>query len=77
VLRQILPVMATGTAAGLALALAFARVISIPIFGVSVYDPRLMAASILVSIATALGAARVPSRKAASIDPLAALRHGE
>ncbi|SPE25171.1 membrane hypothetical protein [Candidatus Sulfopaludibacter sp. SbA3] len=75
VLRQILPVMAVGMAAGLALALAMARLLASMIFGVSVYDPRLLAASALVLVATALGAAWLPARKAASIDPLAALRH--
>jgi len=75
VLRQILPVMAVGMAAGLALALAMARLLASMIFGVSVYDQRLLAASALVLVATALGAAWLPARKAASIDPLAALRH--
>jgi hypothetical protein len=75
VLQQLLPVMATGIAAGLALALALARLFSSLIFGVSVYDPRLLAASVIVLALTALGAAWLPARKAASIDPLAALRH--
>jgi len=75
VIRQILPVMAAGTAVGIALTLAVARLFSSLIFGVSVYDPRLLTASVIVLAATALGAAWLPARRAASIDPLTALRH--
>ena len=74
ILRQIVAVMATGIAAGLALAVALARLLASMVFGVSVYDARLLAASVVVLIATALCAAWIPARRAASLDPLAALR---
>jgi len=73
--RQIGSLLATGVAAGVAMALAGGKAIAGLLFGVHAGEPRLLAASILVLAATALAAAWLPARRAASVDPLAALRH--
>ena len=74
VLRQVLPVLAVGIGSGLLLALALARLLAGLVFGVSVYDPRLAAVAALVLLLAAISAAVLPARRAASVDPLAALR---
>jgi ABC-type antimicrobial peptide transport system permease subunit len=64
-----------GLAIGLALAVAATRLLSGLLVGVSATD----AASYLLTIgalaAVALGAAALPARRAARMDPLTALRH--
>jgi putative ABC transport system permease protein len=75
VLRQIAPVMAAGMLGGLALTLSAGRILSGLVFGLSVYDPRLLALSIAALTATAAMAAWLPARRAAAVDPLVALRH--
>ncbi|MPZ17147.1 MAG: FtsX-like permease family protein [Luteitalea sp.] len=75
VLRQLLPVMLAGTFGGIGLTLVLGRLIAGLLYGVSGHDPRLLALSIAVLIATAALAALIPARKAASVDPVVALRH--
>ena len=67
--------MAAGTLGGLALTLSAGRILSGLVFGLSVYDPRLLALSIAALTATAAMAAWLPARRAAAVDPLVALRH--
>jgi predicted permease len=73
--RQTAGLLAGGIAAGVAMALALGRAIAGLLFGVRAGDPGLLAVSILALTATALIAAWIPARRAASVDPLAALRH--
>ncbi len=73
--RQILAVIAVGSCAGLFCSLAVARMIQGLLFGVSPYNPWLLALSSGVLVATALIAAWIPAHRASSIDPLTALRH--
>ena len=75
ILRQIAGLLAFGSAAGLALALVEGRAIAGLLFGVRAGDPALLAVSIIALTATALIAAWIPARRAASVDPLVALRH--
>ncbi len=75
VLAQVVPVMAAGIGGGLALTLALGRVFAGLVYGVSVYDPRLIAFSIAALLLTAVFAAWIPAGKASSVDPLIALRH--
>lgn len=75
VLRQIAPVMAAGTLVGIGLTLATGRILSGLVFGLSVYDPRLLALSIAALAFTAAMAAWLPARRASAVDPLVALRH--
>ena len=74
IVRQIAPVVAFGIFGGLALALLTGKLIAGLVYGVEVRDPRLLGASVLVLLLTALAAAWIPARRASSISPLAALR---
>ena len=74
VVRQIAPVVACGILGGLVLALLTGKLIAGLVFGVQVRDARLLGASVLVLLLTAVAAAWIPARRAASIGPLAALR---
>ena len=63
-----------GIAAGFGLAVLLARAMQIMFFQVSPYDPRVFAAVAALLFVTGLAAAFVPARRAARVDPMAALR---
>ena len=63
-----------GTAVGLAVALAAAGLLENLLFGVSPRDPLVYGAVVLVVAAVGLLANAVPARRAASLDPVRALR---
>jgi putative ABC transport system permease protein len=63
-----------GLALGLAGAAALSRLLSSQLFGVSPTDPSTFATVALVVAATALLACYLPARRAARVDPVAALR---
>ena len=63
-----------GIAAGLGLAVLLARAMQIMFFQVSPYDPRVFVAVAALLFVTGLAAAFVPARRAARVDPMAALR---
>jgi ABC-type lipoprotein release transport system permease subunit len=67
--------LAAGVTAGAALALALARVVRGLLFGVSPADPASLVFAIAVLTVTAALAAWVPSRRAARVDPMVALRY--
>jgi len=64
-----------GVAAGLAIALASARLVSGLLFGVSAADPATFALVPAVLAAVAVLASWLPARRATRIDPLVALRY--
>ncbi len=74
IVRQIAPVVAIGIFGGLALALLTGKLIASLVYGVDVRDARMLGASVLVLLLTALAAAWIPARRASAISPLAALR---
>jgi putative ABC transport system permease protein len=72
--RQAAWLAAAGVAIGLLLSFALARLIEAGLFGVASADARIMLGfATLLSIAT-LAAGYVPSRRAAWVDPVRALR---
>lgn len=75
VVRQGLALVATGLALGLAAALALTRVLRSLLFSVSVTDPSVFGAIILLLAAVALIACYLPARRASRVDPMVALRH--
>ena len=67
--------MLAGAAVGLPVSLALGRFVESQLFGVRSHDPVLIGAALAALTLVALAAAFVPSRRAASIDPVRALRN--
>jgi putative ABC transport system permease protein len=70
-----LRLVVVGTVVGLAASFALTRFLSIQVSGVSVTDPWTLSAVVVAVVTAALGACLLPARRAASVDPLVALRH--
>lgn len=74
VMGQALGLAGIGIAAGLCGALTLTRVMKSLLYGVSATDPATFAAMAALFLLVALAASYVPGRRAARIDPMAALR---
>jgi predicted permease len=74
VLNSALLQIVLGLAIGVPATLIGSHLIASQLFGVSSYDPLIMGAAILILCVTAALAAMVPARRAASIEPMQALR---
>jgi predicted permease len=74
VLRRALIVAGIGAAGGTALALAAAHAVRAQLYGVSAANPLVLAFAAAVLVSVAIVAALLPSRRAALVDPLTALR---
>jgi putative ABC transport system permease protein len=74
IVRQGGVVACGGIAIGLSAALAGSRVISSLLYGISPRDPAVFTATTLTLLVVALAACWLPARRAASVDPLVALR---
>jgi predicted permease len=75
VLKDLLTLIAGGLAAGIACSFALTSFVQSLLFGVRPVEPRVMITAAAVFLATALIAGGLPARRAASIDPMVALRH--
>ena len=75
VLRETFRLVALGVAIGLPCALAAARLIANRLFGLTWADPSTLALAILTIFCVTLLAGYIPARRAARIDPMAALRN--
>lgn len=73
-MRETLGVCAAGVVIGLVATLSTTRIVSTFLFGLSARDPLTLLATIVVLVLTALLAGYLPARRAASIDPMLALR---
>jgi predicted permease len=74
VLRSAVRTGAIGIVLGAALSLAAGRVMAAQLFGVTAHDPAVFLTAALVLGATGLVASYLPARRAARLDPMAALR---
>jgi ABC-type antimicrobial peptide transport system permease subunit len=74
VIRQSLVVVAAGIIAGVPLALAASTGLRALLYGIEPFAPLPLAIAAVVLVATGLVAALLPSRNAAGIDPLLAIR---
>jgi len=74
VLGKSLVVAALGLAVGIPAALACGRLLSSLLYGVEAYDPLTIGGAAAVMLAVALAASFLPARRAALLDPCAALR---
>lgn len=74
VLRSALVQLGIGLAAGIPVLLIGGRLMASQLYGVKSYDPLILGIAVAVLAACAILAAVIPARRAASIDPLQALR---
>jgi predicted permease len=74
VLRQAAGMLLCGLAAGLLLAYATSRLLRTLLYGVRPHDPWTMAAVTVILLAGGLAASYLPAQRAASVDPMEALR---
>jgi ABC-type antimicrobial peptide transport system permease subunit len=75
VLGQGLRHTAAGTAVGVAGAVGLTRFLQAVLFGVSATDPITFMSVAVILAAVAMGACWLPARRAARVEPMAALRH--
>jgi predicted permease len=73
-LRDILILLAVGLALGLATSLAAGRLVASLLYGIKPSDPLQLACAVLILAAATAVAAYLPARRAARLDPMAALR---
>jgi len=64
-----------GIVLGVAVALGLARLVKSMLYGIQAYDPPTLVAGVLTLLAVALAASWIPARRAASVEPMEALRH--
>ncbi len=74
VLGSAVAVTGVGLAAGLPAAAATGRSLASLLYGVSPYDPVTVATVVAIVVLAALAASALPARRAARLDPMAALR---
>jgi predicted permease len=75
VLREIVRISAAGLGIGLVAAFGLGKLIESQLFGVKASNPLVFLTSALLLSAVALLAGWLPARKAASVDPMVALRY--
>jgi putative ABC transport system permease protein len=75
VVKQGMALVLMGIAAGTTLALGMTRLISGMLFGITATDPLTFAAVVALLGAVAFLANYLPARRAASVDPMVALRY--
>jgi ABC-type antimicrobial peptide transport system permease subunit len=74
VMRQTLGMLGVALAVGLPCAAAAAWLVRSQLYGVAPWDPRALLAATVITLAAGLAASAIPSYRAASVDPLVALR---
>jgi predicted permease len=74
ILRETLMIVALGVGVGLPITFCVARLIQSMLFGIKSYDPKALVFSVLALCTVSLAAAYIPARRAASVDPMIALR---
>jgi predicted permease len=75
VLRESTWMTIGGIAVGVGGALALTRLVKSMLFGIAPNDPLTMAVGVAVLLLVALGSSWIPARRAASVQPMDALRH--
>jgi ABC-type antimicrobial peptide transport system permease subunit len=66
--------VAIGLIVGIPLSVALGRVVASRLYGITWYNPAILAAAAIVLALCALAATVIPARRAASVDPVQTLR---
>jgi ABC-type antimicrobial peptide transport system permease subunit len=74
VVREMAIIAAIATVIALPSVVALARLFSSQLYGVTTFDPIILAGAVLLTAAVVILAAALPARRAASIEPMQALR---
>src|SRR5205085_2229025 len=74
VLGEVAGIVIAGVVVGVALSLGVTRLVTSFLYGMKPTDPGTLAASAVVLVLVGLAAAALPARRAATLDPVAALR---
>jgi ABC-type antimicrobial peptide transport system permease subunit len=74
-LRQVAGMAVVGIVLGGASAAILGRSAQSLLFGIKAGDPLMLAAAVIVVTVVALGAAYIPARRAARVDPMSVLRY--
>jgi ABC-type antimicrobial peptide transport system permease subunit len=75
VLKESISLLAIGIFLGVPVSLAASRAIRAGLFGVDPTDPLTLISAVLIVIACLLAGSYMPARRAATIDPMVALRY--
>lgn len=75
ILRESSGLAVVGIVAGAGTALMLTRLVKSMLYGIQPNDPTTLCAGILLLLAVALAASWIPARRAASVQPMEALRH--
>ena len=75
VLRESLELVLTGLAVGIPLILAFARLLSSQLYGISAFDPWTILTATAMLVGVSAVASYIPARRATKVDPMVALRY--
>ncbi|MCL4401296.1 MAG: ABC transporter permease [Acidobacteria bacterium] len=75
VMKDVALICGVGVVAGSVAALMMSKVVESLVFQIKAGDPRIELAAAVILIAVAAGAAWIPARRAARMDPMAALRN--
>jgi len=75
VMREMLPVILLGIAAGVITGLFCGRFVESQLFGIKAYDPPIFAIGVVILLIASLSAAFIPAWRASRIDPMDSLRH--
>ncbi len=75
ILRESTWLAATGIVVGVGVALELTRLVKSMLYGIQPNDPLTIAGGVSILLAVALAASWIPARRAASVQPMEALRH--
>jgi predicted permease len=75
ILRESTWLAATGIVVGVGVALELTRLVKSMLYGIQPSDPLTIAGGVSILLAVALAASWIPARRAASVQPMEALRH--
>jgi len=75
ILREATWISLTGVVAGLGAALVLARLVKSMLYGLQPADPVSLLSGAVLLLAVGLAASWLPARRAASVQPVEALRH--